>query len=263
MQPDISVIIPNYNNAQYLAKCIAAVWKDPAILEIIVVDDASTDNSLEVLAQFPVRVIRNEKNLGPVGSRNIGAQGAKGTYLLFLDADAEINNTYASALRQFLIAHPHAGIVTGKVISEKNERMWFNFGYEPSIVRNAIARIFPTLRPWTWPPRARNVLYKIAEPFTLNFVPDKERRVDWVVEMGCMTPRAIFEALGGFDAHFFMFFEGPDYCRRARDKGYEAWFTPVASLRHLGGHSHPSDARGRHFRESRRYYMQKHGFRLW
>src|SRR5579871_6631050 len=88
MAPDISIIIPVYNGAPYLAMCLQGV-RDlrPAPLECIVVDDGSTDGSLQIAAAAGVTVISIPERRGPAYARNLGARRARGGILLFLDAD--------------------------------------------------------------------------------------------------------------------------------------------------------------------------------
>jgi glycosyltransferase involved in cell wall biosynthesis len=90
--PDISVVVAIHNKERYLAQCLASVLSQNGVkLEVICIDDASTDSSLEVVAQFEkdgrVRLLRNSTNTGPGPSRNMGIQTARGRYLQFTDAD--------------------------------------------------------------------------------------------------------------------------------------------------------------------------------
>jgi glycosyltransferase involved in cell wall biosynthesis len=88
---NISVIVPNHNGAATLGETLAAIRRsDPAPLEVIVVDDASSDGSPKIAAEYPVRLIRHEKCLGASSSRNTGAREAKGDILLFIDNDVVI-----------------------------------------------------------------------------------------------------------------------------------------------------------------------------
>jgi glycosyltransferase involved in cell wall biosynthesis len=109
----ISVIIPNYNYAQYITQCIQSVLEsdfDSENLEIIVVDDASTDDSVNVIeevmksSRFPFRLIKNETNLGLVLSRNRGISFARGEFLFFLDSDNYIRKdcikTHVAVMQQ-------------------------------------------------------------------------------------------------------------------------------------------------------------------
>lgn len=248
---NLSIIIINYNNSKFLPQSIASAMSNNPF-EIILVDDASTDNSIEVAEQYPVTVIANKQNCGPVKSRNIGASHATGDYLLFLDSDAVIEANYGPILLDFFESNPKAAVVSGKVLETSGERMWFNFGLDPHHLRDTIGSVFSYLIKWLPFQRIKNV----SCHFTLNFVPDVVRKVDWVVEMGIMTRRDVFEQIGGFDEDYFMFFEGPDYCRAVRTSGFEVVYVPEAIIHHLGGHSH-SGRRYSFFRASRKHYFKK------
>jgi GT2 family glycosyltransferase len=258
MNKEVSAVIINHNNGQYLDRCIKALLCDDSIKEVIVVDDASTDNSTEVLLRYPVKVLASKRNIGPVAARNMGAREATGQYLFFLDADAQIGPRYARTLAEFLEDNEHMGIVTGKIISEHGVRMWFNFGRDPHRVRDAIAGWCDRIALSVWRiPVLRKAVGWLSRPFSLNLVPDDIREVDWVVEMACMTRRDIFQKVNGWDEGFFMFFEGPDLCRRIRAEGFSAVYLPAVFTQHLGGHSH-SETRGKFFAESRKRYFKKY-----
>ncbi|NMA02776.1 MAG: glycosyltransferase family 2 protein [Clostridia bacterium] len=84
---DISIIIPAYNEEKYIEEVLKVVTDIPGILEVIVVSDGSTDNTVQVAQKYPVKVIELPVNLGKGGAMMAGVRGAKGKYLLFLDAD--------------------------------------------------------------------------------------------------------------------------------------------------------------------------------
>jgi glycosyltransferase involved in cell wall biosynthesis len=117
--PRISVIIPNFNHSQLLPRCLEALLHQsipPG--EIVVVDDASTDNSLEVLSSFAqthpnIRVYSNARNLGVVPTMNRGLELARCDYVFFSAADDEVRpGLFEHALRMFR-AHPEAGVCSG------------------------------------------------------------------------------------------------------------------------------------------------------
>ena len=87
----VSVVIPTYNSAKYIRQAIDSVFDQAVELEVIVIDDASSDETIEILNEYKTRknfiVIKNEKNLGVAASRNIGVQKASGEFVAFLDAD--------------------------------------------------------------------------------------------------------------------------------------------------------------------------------
>lgn len=257
---DVSVIVKNFNNSQFLQRSLSAVLINKP-KEVIVVDDGSTDDSVKEIKKFPVKLIENPKNLGPVKTCNIGANIACGKYLLFVDSDAEIDQNYISTLAKFLDENPKVEVVSGKVIEgDTGGRMWFNFGYDPLSIREFIAKIIHqnVLKHWN-NSLIRRLFTFVSPPFTLNLIrADKPRGVDWVVEMGFMTRRDLFEKLGGLDENFFMYYEGPDYCRRVRQHGFEVWYTPEVVITHLGGHSHNPEKREKFMAESWRHYSKKY-----
>jgi GT2 family glycosyltransferase len=89
--PGASIIVPAYNQSQHLAHCLAAILRDaPDGAEVIVVDDASTDDTVATARASAVRIVRSATNRGPAHARNLGARHARGEILIFVDADVEV-----------------------------------------------------------------------------------------------------------------------------------------------------------------------------
>lgn len=90
-QPVVSVVMPVYNGEKYIKKAVDSVFEQEVSLELLVIDDGSTDGTGEVLSAYMgregFRYLRNEKNMGAAGSRNRGVKEAAGRYIAFLDAD--------------------------------------------------------------------------------------------------------------------------------------------------------------------------------
>ncbi len=104
--PLVSIVIPNFNYAVYLAEAIeSALNQDHPHTEVIVVDDGSQDNSLEVARRYPVKVIA-QANKGLAGARNAGASQARGEFYVFLDADDTLDRRYVSRTVAALRALP-------------------------------------------------------------------------------------------------------------------------------------------------------------
>src|SRR4051812_28273204 len=117
--PQISAIIPNFNHAKYLPRSVGSFLNQPLLpLEIIVIDDASTDNSLEVLKELAqqhpiIRIERNEKNMGVNASMNRAMGLAKGDYVLFTAADDELRPGVFQHATRMLRQYPQAGLCSG------------------------------------------------------------------------------------------------------------------------------------------------------
>ena len=118
-EPRISVITANYNHAQLLPRCLSALLSQSVQpWEIIVVDDASTDNSLEVINSFAkqhplIRVYSNERNLGVNLNNNRGLELARGDYVFFAAADDEVKPGFFEKSIRMLRDHPEAGLSSG------------------------------------------------------------------------------------------------------------------------------------------------------
>ena len=100
----ISVIIPVYNTAKYVGKCIESIINQSyKNLEILIIDDASTDSSFDICKDYAdtdkrIKIIRNDINIGLSGSRNIGIDISKGKYIAFVDSDDYITRKYIETL---------------------------------------------------------------------------------------------------------------------------------------------------------------------
>jgi glycosyltransferase involved in cell wall biosynthesis len=114
MLPSLSVMVPNYNHAKYLPTCLKAILAQSLRpLEIIVLDDASTDNSLEVIRHFVaehpiIRLVQNEKNLGVMPNLNKGVELSRGEYVYIASADDEVVPGLFEKSMRLLVEHPEA-----------------------------------------------------------------------------------------------------------------------------------------------------------
>jgi GT2 family glycosyltransferase len=173
---------------------------DAPAWEILVVDDASTDDTTARLAvDFPqVRVLRADSRQGPAAARNRGAAAARGAWLVFLDADGEVADTWAHAVCE---AQEDDTLLLGNVVD-------FDSGRVQSVPRRAtfIGKSLP------------------AAPHRANTGPS----------CNLALPRHCFEALGGFDEELPYYFEDSDLCIRAQRAGYAFKFLEKAIFRHHG-----------------------------
>lgn len=120
--PFVSVIVPTYNGTQFIQPCLTSVFQsDYTNFEVVMVDDCSTDGSSEYARQLfghlpNFRLFRNSTNLGAAGSRNVGAENARGDLLVFLDDDATVDLKWLGAFVQAMKLYPHVGAMQSKML---------------------------------------------------------------------------------------------------------------------------------------------------
>lgn len=107
----VSIVIPARNAATTLVACLQSIHQlDPAPLEVIVVDDASMDDTAEVAERYGARVIRAKSNLGPGGARNLGVRHAQGEYLAFTDSDCRVPTDWLGNLQNAFASGGYCGV---------------------------------------------------------------------------------------------------------------------------------------------------------
>jgi glycosyltransferase involved in cell wall biosynthesis len=120
----ISVIIPVYNSEDILESCLKGVFaSDISQFECIVVNDGSTDNSIEIAKQFPVKIVENPAGPeGPANARNHGAEHAQGEILFFIDADVVIKEDTISKVSNTFEDNPQIAALFGSYDEDPNDR---------------------------------------------------------------------------------------------------------------------------------------------
>lgn len=112
--PTVSVIIPNFNYAKTLRACLSAIYAQTmTAAEVIVVDDCSTDESVEIASAFPCTIVRNPRNVGPAASRNAGVAASSGSIIFFVDSDVALARDAIEQAVGILDASPEVGCVYG------------------------------------------------------------------------------------------------------------------------------------------------------
>ncbi|MEM9346232.1 MAG: glycosyltransferase family 2 protein [Planctomycetota bacterium] len=125
--PLISVIVPVHNDKANLVRCLDALATSRFTgYEVIIMDDASTDDTPDVAERMGARVIRLEKNLGPAGARNLGAEYAKGEFLQFIDADVCVNEETLARVAETFEKYPDADAVFGSYCNAPDHRGLFS-----------------------------------------------------------------------------------------------------------------------------------------
>jgi hypothetical protein len=227
---NVSVVIVNYNAGEILLECIASAQRQ--VGQIIVVDNASTDNSIAALRRnFPaVRIICNERNLGFAVACNLGAQAADGNHVLFLNPDCILEPDAISILVQAVNSAPDVSMAGGLLTNPD--------GTEQVGGRRAV----PT--PWRSFVRAfgfsklSNRYPRLFSDFVLHKQPLPDRPIEVEAISGaCMLVRHdALEEIGLLDEGYFMHCEDLDWCMRFRQEGWKILFVPEARMIHHKGH---------------------------
>jgi len=248
---DLSIIIVNFNTKDLLRNCLNSISKNTKGIdyEIIVVDNASNDGSVEMLKkEFPeVKLICNRENLGFARANNQGIKIAEGRNILFLNPDTWVLNNAISKMVNFIERHKDIGVVGSKLY--KNEKR----EYHPSI-RKFTKPIYIFL---SFLPLAKLFL-SIYNKYFLN--KNRIKIVDWLSGAALLVKRELLDKIGFFDENFFMYSEEEDLCYRAYKSGYKICYFPEAEIIHFKGKSTESRRieSCRYFWESKLYFFQKY-----
>jgi len=256
---DLSIIIVSWNVRELLRRCLASIyagWPAERPLEVIVVDNASSDGSVEMVRrEFPqVQLIANQDNRGFTRANNQGIAASRGRYVLLLNPDTEVLDDALTVMVAYMEAHPKVGVVGPKLLypdgSVQSSRRRF-----PTL---ATAFLESTILHQWFPDNPAARRYHV-----LDQPDDRVQPVDWVVGACLMVRRQAIEAAGLLDEGFFMYSEELDWCRRIKERGWEVVYLPDARVVHHGGKSSEQvvPARHLHFQRSKvRYFRKHHGF---
>jgi N-acetylglucosaminyl-diphospho-decaprenol L-rhamnosyltransferase len=231
--PDVSAIIISLNSKRFLKDCLDTLERGPwrnVTHETLVVDNGSTDGSLELLAElYPdVPVLALGKNLGFCPAGNLAARQATGRYLLFLNDDILIQEDAIAKLVEWMDAHPDAGVIGSRLLNLDGTDQFSSGRTFPNPMnalfgrKSVLTRLFPNA------PSARRYLLSdrvnAAEPY----------QVDWISAAAMMVSREAFEKSGGLAEDFYYFHEMV-ICSRCQKAGYTVWLHPQSKIIHYEG----------------------------
>lgn len=254
----VSVVVVNWNVKELLQSCLASVLKEsgsfPAgSVEIIVVDNASSDGSAEMVReQFPqARLLANAENRGFSAACNQAIAGCTGDAVLLLNPDAELLPGSLGELAGWLERHPAAAAVGPRMLNADG-------------TIQSSRRRFPTLATaflestilQSYLPK----LSHLSRYYCLDQPEDHEQQVDWLVGACLLLRRKALQEVGPLDEQFFLYFEETDWCLRAKRAGWQIAYLPDAQVLHHYGQSSGQDLRLRHiyFTDSKCRYYRKH-----
>lgn len=224
---EVSVIIVNYNTAYLLDNCISSLEEKITGLnfEIIVVDNASSDDSVDLMKKkYPlVKLIESKANLGFGRANNLGASFATGKYLFLLNTDTLMINNAIKVLFDFmeLETSKSIGACGGNLFHENLEP---NFSY---------SLVFPSLK-GIFAYRSRLSFLQNNEYFNNT---NKVKDVCIIIGADLFIRKQVFDNLGGFDSTFFMYVEDGELCYRIKKNNFKIVSVPDAKIIHLQGKS--------------------------
>lgn len=248
---DVSVVVVSFNTSRLLERCLSSLEEqDDVTLQTIVVDNASTDGSPELVrTHFPdIDLVELQRNVGFARANNLALSRCRGTYVLLLNSDAFL---HPGALRELIAAaqrHSSAGVIGPRLLNP-----------DGTLQRSA----------WPFPRPGRIMLEALGVHRALrrlgvvedlgSWDHDEERAVDFLIG-ACLLLRAeAFSEVGGFDEEFWLYGEEADLQRRLWARGWSVVLAPRAVVTHVGGASSSVSAvRLRHFYSGQRRFLQKH-----
>ena len=215
----VDVAIVTWNTRETTVEAIGALLDaEPAgTLRVLVRDNASADGTAAAIAAaFPeVEVDAGSANLGFAGGVNTLLQRSTAPWCLLLNSDAWPEPGAIARLIECAERHPRAAAVVPLLLRPNGD-----------------------LEPSTWPLPSLGVAATAAiNPTRHLWTHDSERQVDWAVGAAWLLRRSAIDELGGLDDSLFMYAEDVEWCWRARESGWEIWFTPEAVVRHIGNAS--------------------------
>lgn len=240
-------VVVNHDAGEALSACVASL-RAQGVDELVVVDNESTDGSLEHLeSEDPlVRVVRAGRNLGYGAGANRGLALLAGELVLVCNPDVVVHPGALAVLADALRADPVAALAGPCIL-------------EPDGSRYPSARRFPSwpvalghaLLGTLWPQNRFSREYRMVDLAT-----DRPSAVDWVSGACFLARRRVLEEVGGFDERYFMYLEDTDLCWRLRQAGYRVDYVPAASVSHVQGLStakHPYRMLLAHHRSALRF----------
>ncbi len=217
VNPQVSIIVPAYNNIEYTLTCLTSIYINTASLtyEVIIVDDNSDDATKNITEQIlGLKYLRNEENLGFIQSCNNGAEAASGKYLVFLNNDTVVTEDWLEELIRIFQLELDVGIVGAKLI------------YPDGRLQEAGGIVWRDGSAWNYGHG--------DDPAKPQY--DYVREVDYCSGACFAIPKDLFRELGGFDSRYApAYFEDTDIALRVRETGKKVFYQPLSRVIHFEG----------------------------
>lgn len=234
MKDKVSIVVPSWNKLEFLKQMMESVDKNTQWpFELIIVDNDSNDGTREFVLSSNFKMdgqyIRNEENRGFAIPNNQGAKVAKGNFLCFLNNDTIVTKGWLTAMMKVFSEEKAVGVVGARLV-------------HPGAGTIQHAGI---------------VEYKSGVPDhiyfkkPMNYPPAMKRKQYFAVTGACMvTPKGLFEEVGGFDERYWCGWEDMDYAQRVKRKGYRIYYEPTSLVYH-----YESRTEGRYSKEGSNFSL--------
>jgi GT2 family glycosyltransferase len=252
---DLSIIIVNWNVKPLLKKCLQSIYDQTTGLdfEIIVIDNASSDQSAQMVAQdFPrVDLIASNENLGFAKANNMGLAHAQGNYILFMNPDMELVENSFKTMHDLMVNNSDISISTCQLVYPDLERQ-NNIKNNPGLCDQVLILL---------------KLHHIFKPACLKkylaqgFDYFQEQEVKQIMGAFVFCENDAIKKLNGWDSNYWLWWEDLDLCKRAQDLNYKIIYTPKTKVIHYEGKSFEQQAsliKQKRFNKGMRTYFKKH-----
>ncbi len=231
-KPDVSICIVSWNTRELLADCLESIeaGQGAARHEVIVVDNASTDHSADMVQnRFPsVRLECSGHNLGFARGSNRAMELARGRYLMLLNPDTHVHPDALGGLVGFMDREPDVGAAGPRLVDPAG-RLQLSCGRSPGLALETLNKF---------------MLHKLFPAFKLGYWDHaRVRDVGWVTGACVIVRQEALRTAGPLDAAMFMFYEDVEWCMRIQRAGWRVVYYPDSEVVHLGGQSVRQDFR--------------------
>ena len=223
----VSIVTLNYKKPELTINCVFSLWKqfkkefENNDLELIIIDNASGDNSKELIEKEikekkykNIKFIESGVNGGFGKGCNLGAEKSKGDYILFLNNDTQIKDNGILSMARYMKVHPEIAILGGQLRNMDGS------------LQSSAGKFYNLFN-------AILLLFGFQKYGLLDNIPLKIEKVDWVKGGLLMIERKAFLKLGGFDEKIFMYTEDMELCYRAKKMNYLTYFYPNVNILHM------------------------------
>lgn len=223
LEKKIAVVILNWNGAKLLEQFLPSVLKYSAEAKIYVIDNASTDESIEVInEQFPsITIIKNDRNYGFATGYNIALEQVKEDYYALVNSDVEVTKNWLAPILSVFGSEPNVGIIQPKIL-DYNRKDYFEYAGAAGGYIDQYGYPF-----------CRGRIFNTLEKDNGQY--DDEIEIFWASGACFFIRKDVYRKLNGFDNDFFAHQEEIDFCWRAFNLGYLAKYTSKSVVFHVGG----------------------------